>query len=506
MEPNFSQGTIKINQEIFNQTMEQPLELDYQLPDYCNGIFKMLQFRTEPHINSCRHSSDQFTIDGNTIIKLIYIDEEEGNLKSITQNIPFSKTIKLDKNLNKPYALYDIKTNYSNCKIASSKKIEIKGSLTISLKIFDQIEKNILQKLDDEETTKTGIHIKKQPIKITAEQLWNIQQFKISEQVNFETPITELLDLKINLVTNDHKILLNKIISKSTAHITIIYFSTDNNSVLTKKVTIPVNQIIEMQSINENFICNFNYDISSITKNILQDGKILKIDIDGTIKSYASLSKTIEVISDVFSTKYEINPTKLEIKNLNFSETIKENLSLTENFSAINFKKIIDLNTEILNLESEQLNDSIKFNAQLKISAYGFSNDDTPEIFEKLMPISFKIKNSNENKKTIEAKINISEIEFSLEENKNLNLKIDFQINGLINNLNQIAIIDKIEINENEKKQKPNYALTIFYPQQNESVWEIAKRFSACPKNIIEENELSSEIIDDEIMLFIPVD
>ena len=50
MEPNFSYGTLKINQEVFNQTVEQPIEFEYQLPDYCTGIFKMLQFRTEPHI------------------------------------------------------------------------------------------------------------------------------------------------------------------------------------------------------------------------------------------------------------------------------------------------------------------------------------------------------------------------------------------------------------------------------------------------------------------------
>lgn len=508
MEPNFSYGTLKINQEIFNQTVEQPLELDYQLPDYCTGIFKMLQFRAEPHICSFRHSGDQFTIDGNTIIKLIYIDEDEGNLKSIHQNVPFSKTIKLNENFENPCAFYNVKTNYSNCKIISSKKIEIKGSLTISIKIYDQVGQKVIQNLSEEETTRTGIHTKKQLIKAISKQIWNTQQFKIAEQIEFETPIEDLIDLKIGLIENEHKTILNKIISKATLYFDIIYCSTDKKTILTKQTKIPINQILEMQDVNENFLCEVNYDISSFTSSILQDGKVLKINADAVVKSYASLSKTLEMISDIFSTKFECNINTKNINLINTSESIKENVELTERLSMENFKKIIDLNAEISNLESEQIsNDRLNFKAKLKINAYGFSNDETPEIYEKSIPITFTVKKAMEQKinKKAEFKANILKLEFVLDENKNLILKIDFQIYGLINDLNQISIIDKVELNEKELKTKTDAALTLFYPQPNDEVWEIAKRFSACPKDIIEANGLTSETITNEVMLIIPV-
>lgn len=506
MEPNFSHGALKINKEIFNQTIEQPLEFEYQLPDYCTGIFKMLQFKTVPHICSFRHSGDQFTIDGNTSIKLIYIDEEEGNLKSIHQNIPFSKTIKLDENLNNPCAFYDVKTNYCNCKIVSSKKIEIKGSLTMSLKIYDEIEQKIMQNLSEEETIKTGIHIKKDSFKTIAKQIFNSQQFKISEQIELENPIEELLDLKINAVENEHKIILNKIISKATVYATIIYCSNDKKNMLTKNLKIPVNQIIEMQGINENFMCNVEYEISSFTSNILQDGKILKIDADAIFKSYAFLSKKIEIISDVFSTKFKFKTTKSKINLINSEKTIKENIKLTENFPSINLKKIIDLSAEFSNLKIEQINNQIKFKADLKINAYGFSNDDTIENYEKVVPVSFKIqKIIKTNSDKIEFKLNITELKFLLDESKTLNLELDFQLNGIVNSSKKVVAIDKIEINEKEQKPKSNAALTLFYPQPNDNVWEIAKRFSACPKDIMEANGLTDDVITDEIMLIIPI-
>lgn len=507
MEPNFSYGTLKINQEVFNQTVEQPIEFEYQLPDYCTGIFKMLQFRTEPHICSFRHSGDQLLVEGNTIIKLIYIDEDEGNLKSIHQNIPFSKTIKLNENLSNPCAFYDVKTNYSNCKIVSSKKIEIKGSLTISVKIYDQVEQKVIQNLSEEETTKTGIHAKKQLIKTTETQLWNSQQFKLAEQIEFESPITELLDLKMNLIENEHKTILNKIISKATLFFDIIYCSTDKKTVLTRQVKIPINQVLEMQNVNENFLCNITYDISSFESSILQDGKSLKISADAVVKINASLSKTIEIISDIFSTKFEYKANNKTIDMVNISGSIDENVELTEKFLSTNFKNIIDLNAEILNLESNKTtNNNLKFKANLKINAYGFSDDETPEIYEKTVPISFNIKKTiNQNGGNTEFKANILKLEFVLDENKNLNLKIYFKVCAIVNNLNQISIIDKVELNEKEMKTKTDAALTLFYPQPNDNVWDIAKHFSACPKDIIEANSLDSEIITDEMMLIIPI-
>ena len=190
---------------------------------------------------------------------------------------------------------------------------------------------------------------------------------------------------------------------------------------------------------------------------------------------------------------------------MNSLEPLNENIELNENFPAVNLKKIVDLNAEISNLENETTNDKLKFKAKLKINAYGFSNDDTPDFYEKSVPISFEInKNIKPSNTQINTELNIEKLEFSLDENQNLNLKINFQLNGLINVLNETNIINKIELNEKEIKPKSTAALTLFYPQPNDNIWEIAKRFSACPNDIIEANNLTSETITDEIMLIIP--
>ncbi len=511
MEPNFARETIKINKLIFNQTIEQDLEFDYQLPDYCTGIFKVLQFKAEPHICSLRSAAEQFTIDGNTIIKLIYIDEEEGNIKSISQNIPFSKTIKLNESLTEPCVFHQIDTNYANCKIVSSKKIEVKGSLTINLKIYDRSAFSILQNLNDEETTKTGIHLKQQPLNLTYDQTWVNQQFKASEQIELENPIGEILDIKINIIENENKIISNKIIVKATTFFTIVYCSPDNKTSFVKKTTSSINQILEMPNVNEQFLCNIFFDVSSVSNQVLQDGKTIKIDFDGFISGYSFLSKTVNFVTDVFSTKFELTPKTKKINLINTIGKIKENLTLTETFSAVNFKQIIDINSQFLNLEYELLNNCFNFKAKLIVHCYGITPDNTPEIFEKSVPVSFKIKNNFLIDHEILSKINlianikILDIDYELDLNRNLNLKISLNLNGLISQINEIETIDSVDLNLKEPKLKSNAAITLFYPQKNDDIWKIAKQFSTCPKEIIEANNLTNETINDEVMLIIPI-
>lgn len=46
--------------------------------------------------------------------------------------------------------------------------------------------------------------------------------------------------------------------------------------------------------------------------------------------------------------------------------------------------------------------------------------------------------------------------------------------------------------------------LTLYFARQNESVWDIAKSFSTDSKLIMEENELTSDIIDTRRVLLVP--
>ena len=70
MELNLTHEMISINETIFDGMVEQPVELDYTLPDYYPSIFKVLKCRICPKVYSCRTSGDKLVIDGVISLKL----------------------------------------------------------------------------------------------------------------------------------------------------------------------------------------------------------------------------------------------------------------------------------------------------------------------------------------------------------------------------------------------------------------------------------------------------
>lgn len=503
MKANLTYEKVKINKIIFNKTLEESIDFSYQLPDYYTGIFKVLQFELEPNISSCRASNKQFIIDGIARMKLIYIDEEEGDVKAIHQNIPFSKTIDLEEDITDAVIFYDVKTTYKNCKIISPKKINIKANFSIPLKVQIQKEEDILTS-----TNEKDLQLKFLPVKITSQQIWTTQQFNINEQIELSNICKEILDIKIKIIDEECKIIANKIIAKSIANIEILYCGETKNSPIFEKSSISINNIIDMQGINDKFLYNLKYNVTSINFETLKEGKVLNIKADVLIDSLASIPKEINIVSDAFSTKFETEFETKEFNSVAIISTINEKIEIEKKIENVKIDEFFDADINISDLNHMQGNDEIDFKAKLNLNILGRNKDQTLESITKSIPIEFKIKN----KDVIYdyTKININDIsilktKFEKKENSELLFKIEFNIKGFIYTSGNLTTIKNIIIDEKKIKPKSKAALTLYYPKLGDKIWNIAKNFCTSPLAIAEANNLKSDVIEKETMLIIPI-
>lgn len=502
MESNLSHETIKINQEIYNGSLEQSVELEYQLPDYYPGIFKMLQFRLEPHICSCRTSGDQIIIDGDSTMKLMYVDEENGLIRTINQNIPFSKTMKL-KNENESEEIavfYSIKTNYANCKIVSPRKIDVKGSLTISLKVHTQNDEIILNNAG-----KDGVELNRSSVSIISDQIWTTRQFGISEQIELDPPAQEILDVRINAIANECKIISNKAITKGEAHIHILYCTENNHVPIVKNLTTEISQIVDMPRIDENFICDVKYDITGVDSSISENGNILDLDADVTVNSCAMLSKNVDLVTDAYSTECEIKATNKEIDFSSVLSLINETVVLNETVEKIKFSEIYDMCVNITDLSPKREKDGFSFNAKLNIIALVNSDDDIAEVYEKTMPIEFKLKKDIQRETSnVDVNLTVTDVNYEIV-NGNLEIKIYAHVGGFVFCNEKFATVSDLILDDTKPKEKSNSALMLYYPEHGDSVWNIAKKFCTSTKAIMEANDLEDDVIINKVMLIIPI-
>ena len=492
MEPNLSHETLKINQEIYNGALEQPIELEYQLPDYYPGIFKMLQFRLEPHICSCRTSGDQITLDGEAVMKLIYVDEENGFLRTLRQNIPFSKTIKLKSEPVQEAIFYDVKTNYANCRIVSPRKIDVKGSLTIFLKVQGQREEMILS-----DAEKEGIELNCNSASITSDQIWTTRQFGISEQIELNPPAQEILDIRINSVASECKIISNKAITKGEAYISVLYCPQGQNTPILSKTTTQISQIIDMMGIED--------DVTSISGDLAENGSILNVDADVTVNGCAMISKNVNLVTDAYSTEYEIKTTIKEINSSNVLSLINENIVLNETIEKVDFDELCDIYANITDISHERVSDGFLFKARLSVAILGQNEEEGAKILEKTLPIEFKIKKDIE-KESVDLDVNlvITKIDHEILSGS-LEMKIYINIGGFVFCNEKFMTLSDLILDETKPKEKSNSALTLYYPEHGDSVWNIAKKFCTSPKAIMDANNLEDDVIANKTMLIVPI-
>ena len=82
-------------------------------------------------------------------------------------------------------------------------------------------------------------------------------------------------------------------------------------------------------------------------------------------------------------------------------------------------------------------------------------------------------------------------------------MRLNIEYSAFLYREESIEYITDIDAEEKEN-DCDSCELTLYFAKKNESVWDIAKNFSTDSRLIIEENELSSDIIDTRRVLLVP--
>ena len=73
MEYRVMKGEIPVCETILDTSAEQPIDLDFSLPDYCPDIQKILKCQIYPTITE-QTISDRLDVEGEVLVKLLYLD------------------------------------------------------------------------------------------------------------------------------------------------------------------------------------------------------------------------------------------------------------------------------------------------------------------------------------------------------------------------------------------------------------------------------------------------
>ena len=141
---------------IFDGRYETPLDTEYNLPDYCTDIQKILKCRAVPEVSSYMIAGDTLTCDGVCDIRVLYLDGKGDSVRCCEFTKDFTASIKLKAAEEKAVACVEASMAHLTCRAVSARRIDLHAAVTLNVLAVVQKKELITCSLDDETIEKRG--------------------------------------------------------------------------------------------------------------------------------------------------------------------------------------------------------------------------------------------------------------------------------------------------------------------------------------------------------------
>jgi hypothetical protein len=497
---------------IFQGVQEIPVDCDLTLPDYCPDIGKILKCQISAGVQSRNISGDQLNIEGNSVLELLYSDLEKNTIRCFKTEIPFSQNLNIKNSSQFSAATFDIKREYINCRAISPRRIDIHGAFSLKINVFGTKNCEVTNDIASDE-------IKQKKSDVSFSQLNSLLQHQIN--------ISEILDLgtdknapefiiksdlnisDINCSASDERINI-----KGKVNIKILYIS-DIETGKTDSVEneIPINETIDAPGVMDDnifmIIPEIIYHEEKISADSESIGNLINEELKIMMTIFAFQDDETKIIDDAYSTEYETELSCENFKFKKFSGALNENIIHKEIIknSDNKFFKILDIwsNSYSVGMSQKDLNSS--FEGKINLCILALNPDFVPFYIER------EIKFSKELYENIDSKISdsyifmsITDIDYKIINNDEIEVKLNIQIIANMYNESEYNLVENITSNESSPKIKDlSTALTIYYANAGEKIWDIAKHYGTTMEKIQDENDIDFEVLDSDRAILIPI-
>ena len=508
MDEKYVKAPVFTVETVFKDTAEVPVDIDFTLPDYCPEISRILKCRAAARVSSKSVSGRSVTVDGSVTATVIYSDPD-GYMNSYEYQYPFSKSFDTGADISDGFITAKAKCEYINCRAQSERKIDIHGAVGLTVCVNARKSREVICDIDDKD-----IEVLKVTVPSTMPVGYAEKYAMIEEEIEVSSTdkdIKCLIRYDANTQISECKLLENKAIVKGNMAVSLFYRTADGQTAALD-VDIPFSQLLEAEGANEN--CRYSaeadiayleikpkFDSANTARTFSLDAKIL-------IKTEIFCSDEISVVADAYSKRYEAAVLGDEVTfstlacNVNDTFTARGEID----FSPDPVVKICDVRCEA-KPESVAFEDgcmTVAGTAAAEILA--LDDNGVPVYFEKSVDFSFSCKLPCDNGTlTADPKIGVISSGFNLLSDGKMNLQLQMSVCADVYKSCTISLVGDIQINENRPIEKEGRAaLTVYFGEEGERVWDIARKYLADIGEVRGINGIGEDELSYSQMILIP--
>ncbi len=500
------QQSITTEKIIYDAKKEEALNLEYSLAEYLPGISSIIKTDAVFHKCDFHEENGKAFVDIGAKFNIIYLSDFGGKIKCATFDEDFSVQLKEPFDFDLAYtALPDVYASSLGAKPVSGRKILIKGTLHVNCSIYAKEETHLYSKEDDSDhictltkdvTCCEKLYLRSDSMSASAE--LNLEKDSpaasdvIMSKANIHTLECKCDDGKINIFGKLFLYALYECIQEENS-------SNDSATYAAVSSETGFEASLEDPRINEHQLCTAYIDINSIECSCSYDSygesRIITYNIKYTITANLFENKQYSVTEDVFSTKYlcQTDCKKIVCHSLVKPVHCRSAVSESVHGDLAGLNEISGCFLQIRSVSKESTSGKNFALARCLLEILGVNS--SGELMSTDLPVTLHIPvdESDCSDESLEFIITVCSCNAAVRDGS-IDAEFVFDINGICQKQQSFQAVCSVAENTDEiPVQRNKGEIIVCYPNHDDTLWSLAKRYAVTPESITRTNNLDTD-------------
>lgn len=493
---------------VYSGSCETPIDTEFNLPDYCPDIQKLLKCRAVPEVSSYMISGDTLTVDGVMDVRVLYLDGKGDCVRCAEFTKEFTQSVKLKSAEEKAVACVQASVLHMTCRAVSARRVDLHAAVSLQILAVVQKKERVTTDLEEESIEKRGRAF-------TAHQAVNAvcHQFTIEDHLplkNGKPPIESILRRDVCCRITESRLSEERLTVSGVADVAFLYASAMDNTVLEKMTaSVDFSQIIDCAGAEEGCVCDLRVVTGECSLTPKEDDVGENTGVSVVVKVFllAFLYKAceVEMIDDAYSVDC---PLELRYSQSAFTqihgvhtEVLKKKCSLQ--VSGEEITKVLDLWCQQDSVQSACDKGKLTYRVKYTMCLLYGNSQGRILYVEKQFDHTFTTELSDMEPGKSQTSAHTDVWEYRITDKNTVEISAETAATTLLYSAHTVKYLVSAGSDENAPGFEKRSRFLLYYAQAGEKLWDIAKSRRARLGDLRAQNDLYEDTVPEARALII---
>ena len=498
---------VRLNQPIGEDTTQTIVENDIIVPDIKPDIARILLLDGDAFVNGAETASEKLQISGTVRYKILYIsDDPEQPVKSINTSSSFHYSMDMPDTRQGMQSRVKCDIEHMEYEILNSRKVNVKTILNLYGRVTSPLEQYITRDFSGIE----DVQVLRNTISVNSYIGESNAGCPVRETLELpagKPTVLEILRTDAKISGKEYKVSEGKLAVKGDLNVSTLYIADDETrSIQFMEHEVPFSQLVDLPGADEDSYCNVDIDLGELGFEAEEDadGELRLLKCETTLGIYAECfgKKDIELVEDAYSPSCRVSMEKEQLRLDELVTDSKSQITLKDTIvlddSAPDISELFNVLGKLSVSGSEITDDRITIEGVVASNILYLANNEEQPVYCTDREIPFRQTLDVRGARAgmgLDVEMDIDHCSYSIMSAREIEVRYNIGLSSRVSRQVSIPVISKAyEQPLDEKRLAQQPSVTIYFAQQDDTLWNVAKKYYTTVEELRKNNGFEDNI------------